>query len=931
MCYTEVACLRQSSLQFETHIEQQLHQAQSMDSPGTTPSSVPSSNDENVRVKFLCSFSGSILPRPQDGKLRYVGGETRIVSVPRDITYEELMTKMKELYEGATVLKYQQPDEDLDALVSVVNDDDVTNMMEEYDKLGSGDGFTRLRIFLFSHSDQDGSSHFVDGHERNTERRYVDALNSLNDCPEFWKQQASESTITGTVNDIHVAEQYINQLTLESGLHNQRNYEISIPQCNLRHLTIPRMGSGQNQQMEAPWSPAYYSPRHPVNHDPRPGMEFPTSPSSARYLSPYGEFSDKGLDRISEEHGRQQVNYQFPYDHQLQLSENVVWLPSGPIPGDKPGFPGNILHGPNVDGSSICEHCRMTFQRNQAYPDSLWKYGEQPHLEQGNMANEPHHVSSPCAEPNREAFMSNTDAKFYHGFYPGEQNDPRSLYTETHNHDRGWVVQPQLIPRADEPRSHIPGAGKLSDHYIVDGTGMNISIASSNLAERHHLAPNCIHHDIPGHIRSGPELGNEVIHDHALASGSHIHIPSLDDNGDRYGLPYVYGADNLYPTPDGHASAHSLWRHVHKPLHGVPPFEISGPPQQMNGTVSPGFVRGTLEGSPRLCVGAENLSPWVESSQKVVGFDGPAVPGNSYGHALKLTPHAYTHNNQCLHVQSPTDMLSLTTIAEPMQLSSSASALTNDKSFSLTTSGPEMRNNSHVPESVRMEEKGKAGEVIEANYGDTVEDSNKNSKSVAEQNKILNELAPPESIYSNGLRPAEECSGVTKQDENGPHTPLEDKELSEHLSFLPDLMASVNKAALEGLEVVKAEVQEPNSVTLHDGTVKEETGNESESADVHGEELDSDTCSPNNSKIEPTKAEAEAIARGLQTINNVDLEEIRELGSGTYGAVYHGKWKGSDVAIKRIKASCFAGRPSERERLVLYVLITLSFPSTLLL
>lgn len=54
----------------------------------------------------------------------------------------------------------------------------------------------------------------------------------------------------------------------------------------------------------------------------------------------------------------------------------------------------------------------------------------------------------------------------------------------------------------------------------------------------------------------------------------------------------------------------------------------------------------------------------------------------------------------------------------------------------------------------------------------------------------------------------------------------------------------------------------------------------------------------------------------VQTIKNDDLEEIRELGSGTYGAVYHGKWRGSDVAIKRIKASCFAGRPSERERLV---------------
>lgn len=62
----------------------------------------------------------------------------------------------------------------------------------------------------------------------------------------------------------------------------------------------------------------------------------------------------------------------------------------------------------------------------------------------------------------------------------------------------------------------------------------------------------------------------------------------------------------------------------------------------------------------------------------------------------------------------------------------------------------------------------------------------------------------------------------------------------------------------------------------------------------------------------------------MQTIRNDDLEEIRELGSGTYGAVFHGKWRGSDVAIKRIKASCFAGKPSERERLVFSIILWFS-------
>jgi serine/threonine protein kinase len=48
---------------------------------------------------------------------------------------------------------------------------------------------------------------------------------------------------------------------------------------------------------------------------------------------------------------------------------------------------------------------------------------------------------------------------------------------------------------------------------------------------------------------------------------------------------------------------------------------------------------------------------------------------------------------------------------------------------------------------------------------------------------------------------------------------------------------------------------------------------------------------------------------------NEDLEELKELGSGTFGTVFHGKWRGTDVAIKRIKKTCFTGRSSEQERL----------------
>lgn len=904
MCNKGIVNLRQS----ENHIYQKhpYQSVNSMDSPCTTPTSAlvstPCSNDDNPRVKFLCSFSGSILPRPQDGKLRYVGGETRIVCVPRDITYEELMSKMRELYDGAAVLKYQQPDEDLDALVSVVNDDDVINMMEEYDKLGSGDGFTRLRIFLFSYPEQDGSSHYVDGDERETERRYVDALNNLNDSSDFRKLQQPESPRISPVEDIHVAEQFYNPIGVEGGLHSQRTSDIpSMLQFNLRHLTIPHMGSTPHQpqrynEMETPYSPAYYSPRHHGHHDPRQLVEYPSSPSSARYRMPLSDLPEKCLDRMPEEYSRQPVNHQPTYEHQAQYSENVVWVPSGAIPGDKSGFPGNIFHGTNVlEGNSVCENCRMTFHRNQS------------HMEQSHMGNGLPQVCNPCAEcpPNRETFMMNADAKLHHGIYPSEQNNElRAVFNETQNHERGWILQNQLNARVDEARVHVSGAGRLNDHYIGDGPGINFPMGHGNLADGHPPSSNYAHH------RGGPDMGNEVLHDQSVAAVPHVHIPPHEERGIRYGnLPYGYGGDNLYPVPHGNVPGHALWRNNSQ--HVAAPFEASSSPQQVNGAANVGFLR--REGSPRYCVGMDNHIPRAESSQKMLGFDGTAMPEYSYGHALKLNPNTFSKENH--HPSRPTpEMVNFATHLEPVPPSDSSSTLVHDKVVSSVAPGynPDSTNDTSIPIVVRLDGKLINGEEKEANQVEIVENSELTNISCPEQKKIGNNNCQETSLRSTSsvcLKPAD--SDVAKLGETDLSAPPGDSKLSaENLSFLPDLIASVKRAALEGAEEVKAKVEEC-------ADLKEAAGNEIESANAHGDrELDSDNDNVDTTKIEPTKAEADAFDRGLQTIKNDDLEEIRELGSGTYGSVFHGKWKGSDVAIKRIKASCFAGRPSERERLI---------------
>lgn len=100
-------------------------------------------------VKFLCSHGGRILPRPQDGKLRYVGGQTRIITIHRSINFVELMRKLEEMLGiGNRVgLRCQLPTLDLDALISITSDEDLINFIEEHDHSPSYN-VIKVRAFL---------------------------------------------------------------------------------------------------------------------------------------------------------------------------------------------------------------------------------------------------------------------------------------------------------------------------------------------------------------------------------------------------------------------------------------------------------------------------------------------------------------------------------------------------------------------------------------------------------------------------------------------------------------------------------------------------------------------------------------------------------------------------------------------------------------
>ncbi|KAG4960601.1 hypothetical protein AAZX31_13G236300 [Glycine max] len=114
----------------------------------------PPWDDQNYKAKFMCSYGGKILPRSHDNQLSYVAGETKILAVDRSIKFSAMLAKLSALCDAPDnnnlTFKYQLPGEDLDALISVTNDDDLDHMMHEYDRLYRASARpSRMRLFLF--------------------------------------------------------------------------------------------------------------------------------------------------------------------------------------------------------------------------------------------------------------------------------------------------------------------------------------------------------------------------------------------------------------------------------------------------------------------------------------------------------------------------------------------------------------------------------------------------------------------------------------------------------------------------------------------------------------------------------------------------------------------------------------------------------------
>ncbi|GMI76598.1 PIGMENT DEFECTIVE 331 [Hibiscus trionum] len=167
-----------------------------------------------ARLRLMCSFGGHIMPRPHDKSLCYVGGETRIVAVDRHCSLSALCARLSRALLGGRsfTLKYQLPNEDLDSLVSVATDEDLENMVEEYDRLAASSASSlslttsRIRLFLFFNKPDTAASMGPLLNDAKSETWFVDALNGSGLVPRGDSDSATIQTLLNLDGEFEAEE-----------------------------------------------------------------------------------------------------------------------------------------------------------------------------------------------------------------------------------------------------------------------------------------------------------------------------------------------------------------------------------------------------------------------------------------------------------------------------------------------------------------------------------------------------------------------------------------------------------------------------------------------------------------------------------------------------------------------------------------------------
>lgn len=800
------------------------------------------------KVKFMCSFGGKILPRPSDGKLRYVGGETRLISITRNFSWNELVQKTLTIYSQPHIIKYQLPDEDLDALISLSCDEDFQNMMEEYCSLEKANGSVRLRMFLVSLNECEDSSLDAKSLESEPEYHFVVAVNNLahlgrsisgnnlmsqpshqldpsphsfRDSPvcqantEVKAKDSVGATLNESSSQFFLAP-YTQQLVVEPSttpspsLSQQRTMKQSRKQppadeltTNQEHVSRSEVSSSSNLKTMLP---NHLDKKH---NDADKGIGTGSPLKHLHIRRQVKDWAGNGIDLIPH------TNYDVSTPVEASLYSEKV-----------------IMHPENAGGTSgLQEHAGQILGIPHAFSDPLLK----------NLNDLPaSNLSLPAGSYITQSFSQ----KICH------TNELERTISRTG--PAFECVKPPDIARADESNylvsNHIdqrynqgiigPASSQPPVYYQDESLSSNVT---QKCHDGYHVVQQqdkFFHQD----KSAGPIIApwNNFVQTGLIYNAHGAKLPS--DNLDAL--------ESSVPKPM-HATDHSLsyllnvsqgdnsesGSHVEK--------LNSGPVTKDYGTT--GYVHETDKVAPNSQDLLHIKSSEAFITQRSMGNGESGVYQNDNLHKssvlhtglIDTDPSVNLHDNGGLSVSSSQNPVvdCVSRREDPLRDWGNIACSEGIIGCDHTTT-----DNEHIKLAHRLHDN------VQMNVPVIVEDVTDNV---------------PSGIPSS--RP---------------------------------VVPQVVMAAEEHQEVILSSQKDDDSRTN-----RPELANEDHDGVADGSISDA------------VVAELEASMYGLQIIKNGDLEELRELGSGTFGTVYYGKWRGTDVAIKRIKKSCFAGRSSEQEKL----------------
>lgn len=797
------------------------------------------------KLRILCSFGGKILPRPVDGKLRYVGGETRMISIRKNISWEELVSKTSGICNQPHSIKYQLPGEDLDALISVSSNEDLQNMMEEYHGIEKSAGSQRLRIFLIPATEIENQSSGT-LQQACPDYEYVVAVNGIVD-PNPQKTSG---------------EQLITELA-KSGVTLDHIPSFNSDSPSSHHRLEIKDGSSSSKGAHVA-KEFLNKTRSPVQ-----SPSFSARPAQLSNAKSGGvQWHEDSLWKHSGESNSSLVKTQLPFDSlcgkpSVPGQESISEAQQGSRDFITSVTDGNQNH--NGGQLSLASGRAVHQERYMSQVDSRTFM-----LESVDSMDSLHGMIHAYSDSQLQQYAEKSSYCSQEGFSPSSsvhcakpattaqalsaplQDKVVSLQENVH------IVKPEVQTQLiDMAPTESCKRGDLPNSLFLKPLGRNPYLEGSSNTVDDEYQTGIEDQDKQNPLIQNPYDSNLVdlqVMNRILRSDSQLDQGVTDQNvflsnpvENKLVNGNCYHINTDAKVPQVHQQVSQITSDATPALEDVPKRQYG---YQLESTSSD-IVKFHEDGEAQHC-----------------DFTG-GISGDALGRSSSSILQSHGHNHDLLAGFSDNSFVSL-----GQQAVASPSVVHNiDAQFhkpSTKTAAYGGENFLHSDNSFNLPSK-----KLEQRHGDDV-------LTMAIE---FGRAEPLNMLKQNHLEPL-----------------LDIEDACDHM---PEAIGFPSAVVPHVLDVFSDVCSEQQMVADGDGLCVELDSEDSKAAGLHKDD----------SVIDAVMAEIEAGLYGLQIIKNADLEELRELGSGTYGTVYHGKWRGSDVAIKRIKKSCFSGRSSEQERL----------------